>query len=185
MGVTGVWELFRGKQRGSSQVTEWRRYYLRWDRGRGTSLLNQTIPIQSPNIPEDQTLWAGFLDVLLCQDILPETQLKSTLVKGSPFLSWTRCCLDRLLSIQVKEDSHVWNIWAGDKGGPGREWHYLGNNAKMWGGDIDRGFRQGDGEAPQTSGANGDLGARNEEFQKVQCANSKFSKARLLGLVVN
>lgn len=64
-------------------------------------------------------------------------------------------------------------------------WHYLGNNAKMWGGDIDRGFRQGDGEAPQTSGANGDLGARNEEFQKVQCANSKFSKARLLGLVVN
>lgn len=51
---------------------------------------------------------------------------------------------------------------AGDKGSPGQESHHLGNNARMWGGDIDRGFHQGDGEAPEISGANGDLGARNE-----------------------
>lgn len=41
------------------------------------------------------------------------------------------CCLGYLLAIQVKEGSHVWDTWAGDKGGPGREWHYLGNNARM------------------------------------------------------
>lgn len=51
--------------------------------------------------------------------------------------------------------------------------------------EVDRGFSQGDREAPETLGGNGASGARKEEFQRVQCVNSKLAKARLLSWCVH
>lgn len=102
----------------SAQVTEWRCYYLRWYRRRGTSVLNEIIQIQSPDTDPLGKLPQYSLSGSSSSD---PTEIHP--VERKPLLTvlnslW--CSLGCLLAIQVKKGCHVWDRCCWSSGGESR-----------------------------------------------------------------